>query len=768
MGAFFILSLVKSGRDGMASSRKMAHRFVFILLAASAIAFILAGCINVPANDQLGKSDWTIPKYVPADQQMCLPKDPNNPCIAMICKKHPWWISSVYSTLTNKFDASLKNGECNFEPFSPDRFAQLLADRVPDVNNPNPPPSGDLKDWPRTLMFGYGPSFHASDSANLYCNYSLQLAVKWMRSVGGPPHVQAPSRAMCWLDRNVIPVYIYYTGGQYIDSAQTGLIAKEFNDAPTSFLGFLGPSGAGPIMLTTELNFDSSNPTQVQSVKDQLAAIRANCEKCKTILAVQSGDTNALAQILGPPGNPTPEYKMVDVVGFGFRANDYATCDPLDIIGKNYIFSNSILTSYSKPSIWLYVGASEGKSLGGCTWTPEMVYNFYNDIYSASTAMTSSGIIGVSFYQFTDGTGQLPCDSTKEGCNFGVLLANSSQKHPEMNIFSELCTAYGSQEYRNPIIFSSDGQGAECDMMNTAAMANKVSYQINSNTGFATTDVTPITKAPHAGCGEVCPSESKMSDANVYDSTGNQFSSARCKSVPAIDDYGDDLDFSAAYFRAIVEQESNFDSTAVSCAPISANCNKYNLPLSEICRLAGIAPADCPNVACPSGQKVCAFGLSQLIDYPGQFYVENPQYSSEERKDVTGECGGKNYNPFDPSENVCAGMHLMRANLDSAVSFVEGNWGSFTQCDPSLPEGDKGWMEYYLASLNYYGCGYRSQLSAFTSQCTSNDGKKNFIDYLRTKAPACNPAPGYDYSAEIMSRFADLVDKCTNTDCVGK
>ena len=360
------------------------------------------------------------------------------------------------------------------------------------------------------------------------------------------------------------------------------------------------------------------------------------------------------------------------------------------------------------------------------------------------------------------------------------------QKHPELNTWSSLCRYYGSlNEARSPLVFSRNSYGTSCDFSSNTAMFRAVADELNTDKGLSYAEVVPTPKQDGLNCGEVCPSDSKMARPEIFDETGSTFpDESKCYSVPAIDEIGDALEFSPMYFRAMIQQESSFRPNAVSCIDSgSTACNRFNQPISEICRLARVPDVDCPANPCPSGQKVCAFGIAQLIDYPGEYYDEHPENAWNERPAVVGECGGRSYNPFNVDDNVCAGLHLMRINLDDAENFVENNWGNLHACLPEgIEDNERGWATYYLATNMYYGSnaigdgawnGFLRQRDVDSGgECcldgNAPDCEQNYVAYLRKRDPGnCGGSPGNEYAACIMSRFTDLVTKC-DTECVGK
>lgn len=736
-----------------------------LLLLFLAAAFLFFGCtLAIPQSEQLTLKK-SAPEYSQPSEYVCQEVDSVVPCSCMMCEKKYPWTAELLPFLKDWFDGSLKGGTCGFENCNAETYFDTLADKGDQLLS-------------RTFMYGFGPSFASADAANLYCDYTLQLATKWMQGKTGPPRVPIAGRAMCWLDRNILPLYIYYTGGQFIDAGRTAQIAKAFDNAD---VGFASAKGAGPVMITTEAEFDSSDDAAVAAVRAQVAAIKNNCDKCLTVLAVKSGDTAALEKILGPPGIPTPEYAMVDAVGFGFRANDYPAsynCNIDKIINDNFQFSRYILSKYQKPSIWLYAGASQGSNAeGSCEFSAQDVHSFYQTIFQYTQGLASSGIMGVSFYEFTDQSGPLPC-TDEEGCGFGVMSAGPDpqnpqavQKHPELNTFARMCRYYGNVDYRSALVFSRNSYGTSCDFMVNTKMFRAVPDEINTDLGLDDSEVIPIEKEDKLNCGEVCVSETKLKKPEVYDETGNGFNSDHCGAFPVIDEYADDADFSATYYRAVVEQESGFDPLVVSCISTGkSGCNTGRptdpqngdyrnwYTVSEICAMAGQSGCHTASGAaeCPSGQKPCAYGLAQCIEYPG-----NDPFG--------GKCGGSNYNPFNPANSVCCGINKMRDNLDESEKFLSDNWGQLSMCDEGMKDDERGWAAYYLASLRYFGLGYKGELSGFTSQRDTNGectGEQHFIAYLRSLGSSS--PPGYDYSAQIMSRYLDAVDNKCDSDCPGK
>ncbi|VVC00643.1 Uncharacterised protein [uncultured archaeon] len=768
---------------GITRGKPMQDGRMIAVAAAIFILFLAAGCVlsynNKPITnnpeDTYSPSDITVPKY--GNPDVTDPSDPRflickelpgaNPCTCMMCENRTSYSQTnvIDRLLSFFYDTTLRGGNCTFTPCNKDTYFQTV-EAAKNVA-------------PRTFMYGFGPSFTSSAKANLYCNYSMQIATKWMKGKGSAaPVVPSPGRALCWLDRNVLPVYMYYTNGSAIDPARSQEIALAFENAKISLTG----KGAGPVLLTTEVDFNSTNATQLSLVKQQLLSYQS-CTKCLKVLAVKSNDTYALSQILEDPiYNP-----KVDIVGFGFRANDYKDCDVNKIIAENFQFARYVQKKYNKPTIILYTGVSEGNSSdGSCTWTPAMVDNYYQNMFALTQPLASSGVIGTSFYEFTDSSGPLPCNGV-EGCLF-VVMSGKDEKHPEINSWQSVCSFYGAeQSYRSPLIYSTNGYGSVCDVQQNNEIYTHVAERINSGQGLETTPVLPTQEVKHVmPCGEVCVSDTPLAAtrATTYDDTGNSLSAISgvnaCTDYPEIDEQADDADFSAMYMRSVISQESNFDRFAVSCS--KTPCAGKTKSASEMCVELGY-PSDCANVPdfwwvksgysgtgqphtdCPpTGYKyVCAMGLGQCIEEPGSSTM------------ASWGCNSKgSYDPFEPYDSSCCGIHKMKDALDNARDFVTSNENALLACAPAGYSKDEyGWLTYNLASLEYYigGSAYKGYFTQFINDrdalgsCT---GETDFTVYLQQFPCSQDPTCRKFYSRQIMSRYIDAVDNKCDSECPGK
>ncbi|MCX6769440.1 MAG: hypothetical protein NT051_02040, partial [Candidatus Micrarchaeota archaeon] len=416
--------------------------------------------------------------------------------------------------------------------------------------------------------------------------------------------------------------------------------------------------------------------------------------------------------------------------------------------------------------------ASEGNSSdGSCQWDTQGVHYFYNRMATMVQPLASSGVIGASYYEFIDHTGPLPCNSSKQGCEFGVVSANGSQKLQIMNTWASNCKYFGQADYRSPLVYSRNGFGTVCDFAQNNKAYNNIVDEINPDPA-SLRPVAPTKKQKEFSCGEVCPSNYPFPDSEIYDSSPHfSFDASHCLRYPLIDVYADSADISSTYFRAIVEHESAFDPEVNSCVdingPQSPFCNTgrptdpsdtrnyYNM--GEICEFAGIALADCLS-ECPAGQKPCAYGLSQAIFYPGQYYAQtgNPMPPQ-----VSG-CGGANYNPFDSGDSICVGIAIFKSFLGQASRDIDSSWSVFSSdCTGGLEENERDWAKYFLASAYYSsGSGNVANVTTFRNQRDNSSacsGETNYIKFLGNRT-------GGHFPKEFMTVYRDAVREC-GSDC---
>ncbi|MEW6329396.1 MAG: hypothetical protein AB1468_04725, partial [Candidatus Micrarchaeota archaeon] len=325
---------------------------------------------------------------------------------------------------------SLYGGWCRFESCN-------ITHRVrPLIEGTEDPPTGD---YLRFFMYGQGPSFAAFDEANPYCNNSLSLAVRWMTgNAFEPPTIPLGSRAACFLKNNVIPAYLYYTGGTNIDAVRMGAIADALDTNVWDENRIIGP-----VIISPEVEFDASNPATVDAVREQIRAIKANCSGCLIALTPRENDREGVSAVLNDTSNPLLTAEMardVDMIGQMALLNRQPDCDYRKALYDKMNFSRWALANFNKSTIIFYFGianASNDLAPGGtdsCNWTNELIAEAFDYLYIHTPDMVDSGIIGLAYYQWKDASlnPYADCvtnpDQTK--CRFGLVNGSFDEKHP--------------------------------------------------------------------------------------------------------------------------------------------------------------------------------------------------------------------------------------------------------------------------------------------------------------------------------------------------
>ena len=263
----------------------------------------------------------------------------------------------------------------------------------------------------REFMIGQGSTFWEFEEANNYCKNSLDMSIKWL--VGNNrTYYQSPSTssAKCYLDKGVMPVYLLYSNNTNVSAERAGQIANELN-------------GLGPVILTTEMDFDSSKPEIIEAVRKQIDEMRANCPdntECMIAIAPKMNDMKAVDELFSDPDT----LGKTDLVVYGINTHHSKTrCDVKWVLQQEAAnFSKEIVLKYQKPSLIAYALYDTGPNGAEdtpenrlneyyCDWTPVAVDEAYNYFFPAAAGTLSrSGIIGYAPYALYPDYGPLECN----------------------------------------------------------------------------------------------------------------------------------------------------------------------------------------------------------------------------------------------------------------------------------------------------------------------------------------------------------------------
>ncbi|VVB58199.1 Uncharacterised protein [Candidatus Anstonella stagnisolia] len=717
-------------------------KFLFPIL----IALILFGCITVTDAQKIKKPAEKT-KIFENVEDLCSDIGGPTPCTCMVCENK----SSLLGDLLPKIsENTLKGGKCELIPCNNEIFDKVLNDEK------------DNK-FPQKFLLGQGASFAEFKSANQYCNNSLSLAVKWMVGDKQPPITPLGSRAACFLERNVIPLYIYYTKGAAISAQAATDIGTQLKDA-------------GPVIVTTEINFDSSDASAVSKVKDQINAYKAACPKCLVALSPKDMDLEAVEKF----HSDTTVWNKIDMIGQGIMLNKDTNgiCEPEALIGKRMVFAKKMLNTYHKPTIWLYVGISTGTQdpdgNAGCTFTDKSVAKAYEYMMGTMQPLISSGVIGYSPYAFVDGTNPLEC--TGDACNFGLMDSDGKEKEPQFSSWFADCQYYTQEDAPSFISYSTNGLGNRCSYADNQKMLTRLVSEAGDVYEPPALNIQPVKST--IAC-DSCISYEKALPSNF--GTVSAVETSMCTQYPALDAVPDRFDVSALLMRAIFAQESSFDACAISYVPASTTCggidssaisswSPYNTqacpnvqPSTDMYVDTSVSNYNDPSARCKSRSQIpagyvgakckpCAFGISQCIELPGQEYKKRGM----QIPDAIKQCGGENYNPFSPGDSACCGSTKLYDYIKSARDIISSH-------DKLSTAADKEWYEAYLALMSYHGGPARTKSKVdyyYNSGSSSDSCYESNKDTLVAYLSACVD----NYPVGVLGKYQGLVNVC-NTDC---
>jgi len=388
------------------------RRVLFVLLVA---AFLLApGCLQrlTSANTAYGanyaKNLQKSAIYDESTIQQCRLGE----CICMACK-------NVSFSWFRPFTSMMVGGNCYFlKNCTSDKYL-LLANRTLKPS-----------EAPRRFMIGQGYSFNDFGDANPWCGNRLDMAVQWLIGDNDTPYSLAdPARARCLLDKGVMPVYVLYSNSQAVDANRAGNISYTLGHGGPLYgalgnvqglSGIISQTGGpvGPVIITTEMDFNSSNDEVVRNVTDQIRQIDRFCGNnravdppliyCMVALGVQMGDTEGVRKVMEQLG---PDSNKVDLIAFGINAHrinlnesNEQACNSGNALLQALNFAQFALYNYSKPTVIPYVmfDANGTDSAGSCNWSEAAMDDALLTTMSPGSlvAFQKAGVIGVAAYDF--------------------------------------------------------------------------------------------------------------------------------------------------------------------------------------------------------------------------------------------------------------------------------------------------------------------------------------------------------------------------------
>lgn len=410
--------------SGCFDKMKMLGAILFIMIFA-------AGCVDMIGGGRAYGEFWSssidnsVAIYDPDDVGVC----GNVECHAMVCENRSGFFSSVFP--------SFVGGNCHFENLAGEAPVDDAEQRMELSRQTfNELIHGERENAGiRTFMIGIGPNFGEFGEANRWCNNRMTMAVQWLVGDEDLAYPNAdPGRAICFLDKNTVPLYVLYSSGNLDDEKvnSAGLIAETLYEGGGTFTGRALPGPVGPVIITTEMDADLTDPQVRDYVLRQAAAIKGNCPDgadgevyCMVALGSRLNDYEGLGATLDDP-----RADNIDLVAFGINSRRAISCNFNNLYLDAQDFSRFAWYEHDKPTVMPYIlfdSAGDVFDETGdivCSWSEGEMIRGYNAFFPNLPAFKDSGVIGAAAYDFNTtwvgvsaNADPLGCDSCSLGRN---------------------------------------------------------------------------------------------------------------------------------------------------------------------------------------------------------------------------------------------------------------------------------------------------------------------------------------------------------------
>jgi hypothetical protein len=686
-------------------------------------------------------------------------------CVCLACKNQTSWFG---------FRNSFAGGTCTFvQNCSQDVFDSLINGSMVSTDN-----------MPRPFMIGQGYTFTDFADANGWCGNRLDMAVQWLVGTNETNYtLPDESRAQCFLQYDVMPVYVLYSNSQSINVPVTAQIA-----------GLL--KNAGPVIITTEMDFNSSSQADVVNVSEQVLAIDSACDNertgpeekihCFVALGVTMGDYNGVNEVrqqLGPAN-----WNKVDLIAFGINGHtvnlnwtNEAACDPDAALQQALSFARFSLYNNSKPTIIPYIlfDSSGTDANGSCNWSEASMVQGYGDVFKYWLfPFQKAGVIGIAPYDF---------NSSSEGLGnpLGCTDCALGTQPDRMQAWFGSCRNYKIQAGKYPagdnmIVFPNES-GGTCDFNLNAMGMLQAQYTDQGE------QITPNLTAPNLTlirCDDCVnenytfPANIPATDIGLSDPTKNF---TYCSSVPALDYYANKWSVDPMLVRAVVIAESNFNNcSAALVSPTGQDSGCYPKGYDYVPDPEGNCPGTGNQV---QGERYCGLGLMQSLEPPYTFWPSSLTPNGQPGQYYSGAATGSQlyleanlagrstmdaqaqalcspyFDPFNATNSACIGVYKLMTYLQTEKNTVKNNQNNLGNPDSNTQQV----IAYYLALQLYRGYGgdyiqswiseFARRYSATADFCNQDANKDSAICVERTST-------GHYTQCYGMTDFVGFVRTC--------
>ena len=416
----------------MQSNYKLVLGRLFITLL-----IVLAGCIH-PANTALDKFSayFESSNYGSLVNITDIKVDYHPFCQAFVC--HNATSKGFFGVVEG---SSLIGGNCSIL-----RFPYNSTGLVNFTNNTIKNPEFKV----RELGLGGGPTPADFNEGTLYCNNSYTYSEIVLKAEGGnylfPPSAASTS---CFLDKNVIPIYLLYKENPHGNKTYTP--------------SFIGPlinfakrlNGTGPVIIGTELN--PMNTSAVYSkVKLQAKTIKENCPNCLVFLSITLDENYPTSRYYLSKLEKDPELnRTIDGIGFGIdsRFSNKSSVDALFVTEVLPLISD-INSHFNKPIMIYYTYLPKTQKFKPLS---DPYVPLYVDFFNSAPYLADLGVIGFISQPFYEESSIFPCDD----CSLTKNEGDSLKSTPAFNYWFTLCSQYYTRGL-HPYDIASYG-GADCN-----------------------------------------------------------------------------------------------------------------------------------------------------------------------------------------------------------------------------------------------------------------------------------------------------------------
>ncbi len=677
------------------------------IICLAIFLILLSGCMDVIGSSSDYRNEYSkyLSKRIAADSEAEECRLGN--CTCMICQNKSYFFSIWSSFAGGKCFFHHPCNETEFENYNRGVYGNDYASR--------------------NFMYGAGPSFFDFGESNKYCNGKQTMAVHWLTGSEGRDYdLPDAGRAMCMLQKEVIPVYVLYSGGENIDAGRSYSIGEELGRKASEVTMGRITGSAGPVIITTEINYELDD---VDKIVEQIYQLNYGCNnhppndiKCFVALAPKIGDKEALDAVMNELGNNKDYVQML-----AFGIDSHYSNESCNVGGSKGLgrmaedFAAYGLYEYGLPSVVPYVLLDQGTvdPITECIWDERAVTEGYKYFFpSGSITLRDVGVIGIAPYSFNSsqwGGDPLKCND----CDIAANLKRLESWYGGCQRITKIAELQQGGGYA--IVFPNES-GGNCNYVTQTDYFGSL-YKDSPGMDILTDPVTPLEElenitwrcdaciANGQDLYELYPVLKKYEDnKDEYKWVSriiNGVENGKCEAYPEINYYSSRSNVDPMLVRGVIQMESNWNPCSVSCAGrggmggefITAdgrtkNCvgGKYSVGYDEIHDPDHVYYEDkgycedlpaLANPANPGDYRFLAMGIMQIMNSPysywpvdeggtgmyEDFFLDARDRGRTENVDAARFCS-EEFNPFNASHNICRGT----AQLGGVMQNGSVNW----------------------------------------------------------------------------------------------